>query len=83
MENKLNSNENTDKGEKITLKSYYKNLPDAVHPKTEFITNVVKETGASSNTVRNWIIYGMKPSNEEHTKVLSRLTGIKIEDLWD
>lgn len=68
--------------EKMTLRGYYDELPDAVYPKTNFINEVVRKTGVSAATVRNWIFYGMKPANENHIKVLSELTGITSEKLW-
>lgn len=70
------------KQKKMTLRGYYDELPDAVYPKTNFINEVVRKTGVSAATVRNWISYGMKPANENHIKVLSELTGIPSEKLW-
>lgn len=70
------------KGQKMTLKGYYKQLPDSVHPKTDFINRVVCRTGVSVQSVRNWVIYGMKPSNPEWVKVLSEETGIPVKNLW-
>lgn len=72
---------NTEEG-KITLKGYYQSLPDSNSPKTEFINEVTRRTGVSSTTVRNWIMYGMKPYNPEHISILSEITGIPPENLW-
>ena len=61
---------------------YYSNLPNATHPKTEFINEVIKKTGVSFTAVRNWVVYGMKPNNPEHIAALSEITGISPENLW-
>lgn len=71
-----------EKVEKLTLKGYYLQLPDANHPKTDFVNEVAVEAGVSAATVRNWVIYGMKPQNKSHVELLSRKTGIAPEDLW-
>ena len=67
---------------KLTLKDYYFGLPEASCPKTEFMNEVAKQCGVSFSTVRNWIRFGMKPSNPKHVEILSQLTGIDAEDLW-
>ena len=72
----------TTNGKKITLRGYYDALPLAEHPKTEFVNEVIRRTGVSSATVRNWIFYGIKPANNEHVKILSEITGIPQESLW-
>jgi hypothetical protein len=77
------ANERTEKVKKMTLRSYYQSLPDASYPKTSFINEVVKETGVSAPTVRNWINYGMRPSKQEYVDVLVRLTGIEESELWE
>ena len=66
---------------KMTLRGYYSSLPEAMHPKTEFVNKVAKLTGASTASVRNWIL-GMKPQNHEHIKILSEVTGISEDCLW-
>ena len=71
------------KSQKMTLKGYYSRLPDANHPKTDFINEVAIEAGVSAATVRNWVIYGMRPQNKSHVEILSRKTGISVEDLWE
>lgn len=70
-------------GKKMTLKGYYMQLPDANHPKTDFVNEVAMEAGVSAATVRNWVIYGMRPQNKNHVEILSRKTGIPMEDLWE
>lgn len=69
--------------EKMTLRGYYESLPDASCPKTDFINNVALKTGVTSSTVRNWIFYGMKPANEKHIMVLTDITGIPENELWE
>lgn len=49
-------------GQRMTLKGYYKSLPDSTHPKTEFINEITKRTGVSFTAARNWVIYGTKPT---------------------
>lgn len=57
-------------------------IPKVSAPRKDFISQVMERCGVSEQTVRNWCIYGMKPINSQHIKVLSELTGIKEEDLW-
>ena len=75
--------ENQEKVRKMTLKGYYSQLPDATHPKTDFVNELAIEAGVSAATVRNWVIYGMRPQNKSHVEILSRKTGISVEDLWE
>lgn len=70
------------KPKKMTLKGYYANLPIRKTPRKDFITKVSEQCGVSEQTVRNWCIYGMKPQDYKHVKVLSSITGIKEDDLW-
>lgn len=71
------------KPQKMTLRCYYESLPDANHPKTEFINDIAARTGVSTATVRNWIAYGMKPNNHKHIEILSEITGIPENELWN
>lgn len=82
MENRLKTSNLTNEGQIMTLKGYYKNLPESTHPKTEFINEITRRTGVSFTAARNWVVYGMKPNNPEHISVLSEITGISPEDLW-
>lgn len=68
---------------KMTLRGYYDSLPNSSHPKTEFVNEVASKTGVSTATVRNWISYGMKPNNPKHCEILSEITGIPVDNLWD
>lgn len=67
---------------KMTLKDYFDGLPMRKAPRKEFIDAVAARCGVSEQSVRNWCIYGMKPQDFKHVKVLSEMTGIKEEDLW-
>ena len=67
----------------MTLRGYYKSLPNSSHPKTEFVNDIAAKTGVSTATVRNWIVYGMRPNNPEHVQILSEITGIPVNELWD
>ncbi len=72
-----------EKKHKMTLKGYYAQIPDASHPKTEFVNEIAMEAGVSVATVRNWIVYGMKPANKSHIDILVRKTGIPADELWE
>ena len=63
------------------LGDYYRSLPDAVYPKTDFVNNVASRAHVSVATVRNWI-GGMKPRNEKHINILSEMTGIPADKLF-
>lgn len=56
MKDDLKTTKKLCEGDKITLKDYYSNLPNATHPKTEFINEVIKKTGVSFTAVRNWVV---------------------------
>ncbi len=73
----------TKKVEKMTLKDYFKGLPLRKSPRKDFIREVSARCGVSEQTVRNWCIYGMRPQDFRHVKVLSEITGINEECLWD
>lgn len=75
------SSENKQKTKKITLRGYYNDLPEATHPKTDFINEIASLTGVSTASVRNWIM-GMRPQNPNHIDILSEVTGIPKSELW-
>lgn len=75
--------EKTKYGKKRTLREYYDTLPKASHPKTDFINEVAVEAGVSTATVRNWMVYGMRPQNKAHIDILVEKTGIPAEELWE
>ncbi len=66
----------------MTLKDYYKNLPERTSPKFDFLKKVSELCNVTVTTARNWCIYGMKPKTYTHVKILSEISGIKEEDLW-
>ena len=61
------------------LRKYY----DGLVNKTSFVNEVCYKTGRSAATVRNWIKYGMKPADSKDVDVLSDVTGIPVDKLWD
>ena len=82
MENNQPSNTFVQKVENMTLKGYYKRLPLRSAPRNDFIKEVARECHVTLQTVRNWILYGIKPQQRCHINILSELTGIKEENLW-
>ena len=60
------------------LRKFY----DELENKTPFVNEVCYRTGRSEATVRNWIKYGMKPSDSKDVSVLVEITGIPAENLW-
>lgn len=82
METIQTSNTFEKKTQKLTLKGYYQRLPFRSAPKYDFITEVSRRCKVTEQTVRNWILYGMKPQQHIHIEILSELTGINEEDLW-
>lgn len=67
----------------MTLKGYYKSLPDPTYPKKDFINTIAERCNVTLTTANNWIKYGIKPNNLEHVQILSEITGISPEHLWD
>lgn len=67
---------------KITLADYYNSLPGCIAPKARFIEEVRSRCHVTEQTVRNWVLYGMRPNNDAHLRVLSELTGIKADELF-
>lgn len=82
MKNDTLPNVNAEKRDKLTLKDYYSSLPKRKSPRKDFVQEVSERCGVSEQTVRNWCIYGMKPQDFRHVKVLSEITGIREDDLW-
>lgn len=58
------------------LGDYYNSLPSNVSPKTQFINKVAYECKVSDMCVRGWISGIRKPSNPDHIKIISQITGI-------
>lgn len=78
----------SENSKKLSLRGYYLSLPDRVAPKLKLLEDIQKrceELGGKAVTitsVRNWVLYGIKPKNESHVKAISEVTQIKEEDLW-
>lgn len=70
------------KGTKISLRSYYKSLPGPSCPKTDLLRTLSEKCGVSIVTARNWVLYGFRPSNPEHVRIISEETGIPADELW-
>ena len=76
------TNKNGKKSKKITLRGYYKQLPEGTFPKRDFVNQTAVDCKVSTATVRNWIDGRTKPDNPEHVKYLSEKTGIPEDQLW-
>ena len=70
------------KGQLITLRGYYKNLPEPTFPKRDFIQKIATECNVTLATANNWVKYGIRPNNPNHIRILSEITGIPAENLW-
>nr|DAO97238.1 MAG TPA: MerR family regulatory protein [Caudoviricetes sp.] len=66
----------------MTLKGYYQSLPLRNAPRYDFLMEVARRCKVTEQTVRNWVLYGVKPQQRVHIEILSELTGIQEEDLW-
>lgn len=72
----------TEKGKSMTLRGYYKSLPEPTFPKRDFVQEIATKCNVTLTTANNWIKYGIRPNNPEHVRILSEMTGISPEDLW-
>lgn len=75
-------NNKNKKSSNMTLKDYYENLPKATYPKKNFLAQVMNECDVSFTTANNWMKGHTKPVKESQILALSRITGIKKEELW-
>lgn len=82
MEDSHKTNILNEKGKEMTLRGYYKSLPEPTFPKRDFIQEIAIKCNVTLTTANNWIKYGIKPNNPEHIKILSEITGISPEHLW-
>ena len=88
MENIQSSKDFVEKSAKLTLKGYYKSLPERFSPKQRLLEDIQQRceelTGevVTVTTLRNWVLYGRKPRNPLHVRAISEITGIKEEYLW-
>lgn len=70
------------KNQNLTLSEYFQSLPLRETPRKTLIETICARCEVSKQTARNWCIYGIKPRNYKHVRILSEITGIKIENLW-
>lgn len=66
----------------MNLKNFYNKLERQMPPKTKFVKEIASLCSVTEATARNWIKYGVKPTNPEHVKIISEKTGIPETDLW-
>lgn len=76
------ANINEKKNQKLTLSEYFRRLPSRETPRKTLIETISARCEVSKQTARNWCIYGIKPRNYKHVRILSEITGIKEDDLW-
>ena len=88
MENIQLSKDLVEKSEILSLRGYYNRLPERIAPKQKFLEDVQSEcyrltgTRPTLTTVRNWVLYGLKPKNHVFVDAIVNVTGIKEENLW-
>lgn len=73
----------------MTLTEYYNLKPTAIYPKTEFVDEILKacedefgEGCVSRATVINWCNGTTRPNDSKFLAVISKVTGIKVKDLF-
>lgn len=68
----------------MNLRDYYHGLEVArPKPKKQFTQDVADACNVEPTTVRNWVLYGIKPSQQRYIDVLSEKSGIPADKLWD
>lgn len=81
-----NVNTSLDKKEKITLRDYYKSLPEAneIAPRKLLIKRIAERCNVPESTARSWVLFGVKPrdNKEQIIAILAEETGIDPEDMW-
>ena len=65
-----------------TLNDYYESLPPRTSPKAEFVKEIVAVCNVDLNTAKLWVRGKTTPSNPEHRRILSKVTGIPEEELF-
>ncbi len=70
---------------KMTLRDYFNSLPrrDTVAPRKELINDVATKCNVSASAARSWLAYGICPKRYKHLVILSELTGIPIDNLFE
>ena len=66
----------------MNISEFYEDLPKQTSPKTIFITVLKRECKVDAYTARNWVKMRAIPKNPDHREVISRLTGIPVEELF-
>lgn len=73
----------------MTLNQYYNLKPTAIYPKTELVDEILKASEEafgkgciSRASVQNWCAGDTKPSDSKYLPIISKVTGIKEEDLF-
>ena len=75
--------------QKLSLKGYYMSLPERIAPKQQMLEEIQRKceekTGKmpTITSVRNWVLYDIKPQNPLYIEAIVEVTGIKEEDLWE
>lgn len=82
-----NVNTSLDKKEKITLRDYYKSLPEAneIAPRKLLVKRIAKRCNVPESTARSWFAFGVKPrdNKDQVIAILSEETGIDPKDMWE
>lgn len=73
----------------MTLTEYYNLKPTAIYPKTEFVDEILRacedafgEGCVNRATIINWCNGKTSPQDSKFIPVLSKVTGIREEDLF-
>ena len=88
MEIIQSSKKNGENSQNLSLKGYYQSLPERVAPKQQMIEEIQAEcerlTGVrpTVTTVRNWVLYDIKPQKPQYVQAIVKVTGIKEDCLW-
>ena len=81
------ANTSIDKNPKMTLRDYYRSLPDATTcaPRKELIERLAERCEVPVSTARSWLLYGNQPRENRDfvISVLAEETGIAPEDMWE
>lgn len=64
------------------LKLYYQQLGNGSKQRA-FVLEIRMQTEAHYNTVMGWIHNNTIPTSEKDREIISKITGIAIEDLWN
>lgn len=76
-------NKKVEKPKKMTLPGYYENLPKASFPKKDFVAKIMRECDVSFATAKNWVKGITRPKEKCSEEILSKISGIPQEKLWE